>query len=197
LLTFNLSERFNASLAYTGFRSLGKYRYEQAKDEKFRMTFNYATPNGRYALRGHIAAQELLDEESGGLLERSQFEEGLDDFSDRAKVDLRYTDAKNRILGKRYFMDHRYLLFGREGDSTLTERTTLALSHEFSYETRFYDFTQTRQHSAFGEDPFLVPIADRARLKTMYNRGGVEFSNKTLGKLTGNIGLYHYNHYFG
>src|SRR5690606_38097965 len=89
------------------------------------------------------------------------------------------------------------LLFGREGDSTLTERTTLALSHEFSYETRFYDFTQTRQHSAFGEDPFLVPIADRARLKTMYNRGGVEFSNKTLGKLTGNIGLYHYNHYFG
>src|SRR5690606_38926270 len=186
----------NASLAYTGFRSLGKYRYEQAKDEKFRMTFNYATRNGRYALRGHIAAQELLDEESGGLLERSQFEEGLDDFSDRAKVDLLYTDARHRILGKRYFMDHRYVLVGREKDSTNTDPTTLALAHEFSYETRFNDFTQTRANNAFGE-AFLAPVEDRARLKTLYNRAGVEFSNKDLGKISGKIGLYSYDHYFG
>ena len=196
LLTFNLSERFNASLAYTGFRSLGKYRYEQAKDEKFRMTFNYATRNGRYALRGHITAQELLDEESGGLLERSQFEGGLDDFSDRAKVDLLYTDARHRILGKRYFLDHRYVLVGRERDSTNTDPTTLALAHEFSYETRFNDFTQTRANNAFGQ-ALLAPIEDRARLKTLYNRAGVEFSNKTLGKLSGKIGMYSYDHYFG
>src|SRR5690606_6882619 len=144
LLTFNLSKRFNASLAYTGFRSLGKYRYEQARDEKFRMTFSYMTPSGRYALRGHITAQELEDEESGGLLERSQFEGGLDDFSDRRKVDLLYTNAKSRILGKRYFMDQRYTLFGQKKDSTDTDPTSLALGHEFSYETRFYDFVQTQ-----------------------------------------------------
>ena len=196
MLTFNLSKRFNASLAYTGFRSLGKYRYEQARDEKFRVTFNYVTQNGRYSLRGHIAAQELEDEESGGLLERSQFEGGLDDFSDRRKVDLLYTNAKSRILGKRYFLDHRYTLFGRSKDSTDTDPTTLAIGHEISYETRFYDFVQTQRHSAFGEDPFLVPIEDRARLKTMYNRGSVEFSNKTLGKVSGTIDLYNYNHYF-
>lgn len=196
LLTFNLSRRFNASLAYTGFRSLGKYRYEQARDEKFRMTFNYMTPSGKYALRGHIAAQEMEDEESGGLLERNQFEEGLDDFSDRRKVDLLFTNAKNRILGKRYFFDHRYTLFGHKRDSTNTDPTTLTLGHEISYETRFYDFVQTQRHNSLGEDPFLVPIEDRARLKTMYNKGSVEFSNKTLGKVTGNIGLYNYNYYF-
>src|SRR5690606_1188216 len=50
--------------------------------------------------------------------------------------------------------------------------------------------------NAFGEDPFVVPIEDRARLKTMFNKGSVEFSNKTLGKLSGNIALYNYNYYF-
>lgn len=196
LLTFNLSRRFNASIAYTGFRSLGKYRYEQAQDGKFRMTFNYATQNNKYGIRGHIAAQELEDEESGGLLDRSQFEDDLDDFQDRAKIDLLYTNAENRILGKRYFLDHRFKLVNHKRDSTDTDPTTLAIGHEFSYETKMYDFVQSAQNNAFGEDPFVVPIEDRARLKTMYNKGSVEFSNKTLGKLAGNIALYNYNYYF-
>src|SRR5690606_24654394 len=63
-------------------------------------------------------------------------------------------------------------------------------------ETRFYDFGQSQGHIAFGEDPFLVPIEDRARLKTMYNRGSVEFSNRVLGKISGHMGLYSYSHYF-
>ncbi|WP_318345222.1 putative porin [Flagellimonas baculiformis] len=196
LLTFNLSKKFNASVAYTGFRSLGKYRYEQAQDGKFRFTFNYETQNGRYGLRGHIAAQELEDEESGGLSDRSQFEGDDDDFQDRAKIDLLYTNAENRILGKRYFFDHKLKLVNHKKDSTDTDPTTLAIGHEFAYETKLYDFNQTAQNDAFGEDPFLVPIEDRARLKTMFNKGSVEFSNKTLGKLSGNIALYNYNYFF-
>src|SRR5690606_14193683 len=106
------------------------------------------------------------------------------------------TDARHRNLGKRYFLDHRYVLVGRERDSTNTDPTTLALAHEFSYETRFNDFTQTRANNAFGQS-LLASIEDRARLKTLYNRAGVEFSNKTLGKLPGKIGMYSYDHYFG
>ncbi|QII45783.1 putative porin [Flagellimonas oceani] len=196
LLTFNVSERFNASIAYNGFRSLGKYRYEEAQDGKFRVTFNYLNKNERYALRGHIAAQEMQSEESGGLQDRSQFEDDLPDFQDRAKIDLLYTNANNRILGKRYFLDHQYKLVNHKKDSTGSAATTLAIGHEFSYETKIYDFEQTQQNNAFGQDPFLVPIEDRARLKTMFNKGSVEFSNRTLGKLSGNIALYNYNYFF-
>ena len=196
LLTLNTSKRFNLSLAYTGFRSLGKYRYEQARDGKFRVTFNYATQNGRYNLRGHIAAQELEDEESGGLEDRSQFEDDLPDFQDRAKIDLLYTNAENRVLGKRYFLDHEYKLVKHAKDSTEVDQTTLSVGHEFSYETKVYEFTQSAQNNAFGDDPFLVPIEDKARLKTMFNQGRVEFYNKTLGRLTGNVSLYNYNYYF-
>ncbi|MCK0161705.1 putative porin [Allomuricauda sp. F6463D] len=196
LLTFNISRRFNASIAYNGFRSLGKYRYEEAQDGKFRATFNYITENGQYGIRGHIAAQEMKSEESGGLLDKIQFEDDLPDFQDRAKIDLLYTNANTRILGKRYFLDQQYKLINQKKDSTDNDPTTLSIGHEFSYESRIYDFEQTSQNDAFGEDPFVTPIEDRARLKTMFNKGKVEFVNKTLGRLSGNISLYNYNYFF-
>ncbi|WP_349523030.1 putative porin [Muricauda sp. NFXS6] len=196
LLTFNMTERLNASIAYNGFRSLGKYRYEEAQDGKFRVTLTYITKNEKYGLRGHIAAQELQSEESGGLLDRRQFEDNLDDFQDRAKIDLLYEDANNRILGKRYYLDQQFKLVNHKKDSTDKEPTTLTIGHEFSYESKIYDFEQTRQNDAFGQDPFLTPIEDRARLKTMFNRGTVAFSNRTLGKLSGNVSLYNYNYFF-
>ncbi len=196
LLTFNLSRSFNASIAYTGFRSLGKYRYEEAQDEKFRITLNYLSPNERYGFRGHIAAQKLRSEEGGGLLDRRQFESGLDDFSDRAKVDLLYENANNRILGKRYFFDQQFKLVNHRKNEEDKDPTTLAIRHEFSYETKLYDFEQSAQNDAFGDDPFVTPIEDRARLKTMFNKGSVEFSNRTLGRLSGNVSLYNYNYFF-
>ncbi|MEZ4810779.1 MAG: putative porin [Allomuricauda sp.] len=196
LLTFNLSKRFNASVAYNGFRSLGKYRHEQAESGIFRTTFNYSTQNGRYSVRGHIVAQELESEENGGLLNREQFEGDSPDFKDRFRIDVRYTNANNRILGKRYFLDHQFKLVNHKRDSTDTNPTTLAIGHEFSYETKLYDFGQSGTNAAFGQDPFESPIEDRARLKTMSNTGTVEFSNKILGKVKGSVGLYNYNYFF-
>ncbi|RDY59232.1 hypothetical protein DX873_07480 [Flagellimonas nanhaiensis] len=197
VLAFNISKRFNASIAYTGFRSLGKYRFEQTQAGNFRTTFNYSTENERYLLRGHIAAQDLEAEENGGISNRAQFEDDpLGDFDDRFRLDVRYTDANTRILGKRYYLDQQYRLVNSKRNSEDKEPTTLTLGHQFNYETKFYDFVQTSQNNAFGSDPFLTPIEDRARLKTMFNKGTLEFSNRTLGKLSGSLGLYNYNYFF-
>ncbi|WP_166523633.1 putative porin [Flagellimonas ochracea] len=196
MLTFNLSKRFNASIAYKGFRSLGKYRFEQAQAGNFRTTFNYSSQNDRYSLRGHIAAQDLEAQENGGLLNRDQFENDEEgEFEDRFRIDVRYTDANTRILGKRYYLDHKFKFLKGKKDSLNPKPTTLSIGHEFMYETKFYDFTQTSQNDAFGEDPFLVPIEDRARLKTMFNKGTLAFSNKLLGKISGGVGLYNYNYF--
>lgn len=196
LLAFNVSKRFNASIAYKGFRSLGKYRFEQTQSGNFRTTFNYSTKNGAYEIRGHITAQDLESEENGGLLNREQFEGGEDDFTDRFRIDVLYTNANNRILGKRYFFEHQLKLVSKKQDSTNKRITSLALGHEFNYETKFYDFTQSAQTDAFGDDPFVTPIEDRARLKTMFNKVSAIFSNKTLGTLTGSASLYNYNYFF-
>ncbi|MEO1013502.1 MAG: putative porin, partial [Bacteroidota bacterium] len=188
--------RLNFSIAYKGFRSLGKYAFDQSESGNFRTTANYVTKNGRYSIRAHIAAQDIDTEENGGLSNREQFEADEEgDFRDRSRIDVKFTDANNRVLGKRYFFDHKYKLLRSRRDSTKTEATSLSLGHAFNYETKIYEYTQTAENVFFG-NAFLGEIDDKARLKTMFNEFNVEFYNHVLGKLQGNISLYNYNYFF-
>ncbi|MCJ7468464.1 MAG: putative porin [Maribacter sp.] len=195
LLTFNTSRRFNFSIAYKGFRSFGKYQFNQAQSGNFRTTLNYETKNKRYNLRAHIAAQNIDTEENGGLPNPIQFESGESEFRDRSRIDVRFTDADNKLLGKRYFFDHQYKLIKKNKDSSLVEKTSLALGHQFNYETKYQLYTQTAANPYFG-DALLPAIYDRANLKTMHNEFNVEFYNAILGRLRGNISLLNYNYFF-
>ncbi|TAI48159.1 putative porin [Flagellimonas allohymeniacidonis] len=195
LVAFNITPRLNIALAFKGFRSLGKYRFDQVSSGNFRASFNYQTKNDLYAVRGHFAGQDLESEENGGLLNREQFEGGTEDFTDRFRIDVRYTNANNRIQGKRYYFDQQLKLLGRKRDS-IAKLTSLALNHEFAYETKFYQFIQTNAEPAFGQNPLETPIDDRARLKTMFNRVSLDFSNPTLGKVNFGASHYRYDYFF-
>ena len=196
LLTFNTSRKLNFSIAYKGFRSLGKYQYSEAESGNFKMTANYETKNQRYNLRTHMAAQNSLAEENGGLSNKElQFESGDTDFRDRSRLDVLFSNATNRLLGKRYYLDHQYILFGKKMDSARTRTTSLAIGHEFNYETKYYQFKQTAQNDYFG-DGYASSVGDKASLKTTYNKIYAQFSNRTLGVLTGHINLYQYNYFF-
>lgn len=195
-LAFNTSRRLNFSISFKGFRSLGKYQFNQSEAGNFRTTTNYETKNKRYNLRAHIAAQNIETEENGGLSNKEeQFNSADPDFRDRIKADVLFSDAENRILGKRYFLDHQYKLIRKQKDSSRVEKTSLAIGHQFNYETKFYQFIQGAQNSYFG-DAFLSGIADRARLKTAYNQLSADFYNATLGALQGNISVYDYVYFF-
>ncbi|CAM4080759.1 putative porin [Zobellia roscoffensis] len=195
-LAFNTSRRLNFSIAYKGFRSLGKYQFNQAESGSFRTTTNYVTENGRYSLRAHIAAQDIENQENGGLISaEAQFDSGDSEFSDRVKADVRFNDATNKILGKRYFLDHLYKLIRKEKDSSHQEKTSLGIGHQFNYETKYYAFNQTTPNAYYG-DNLVSPIEDKASLKTMYNQINAEFYNATLGRLQGNISVYNYNYFF-
>lgn len=196
MLTFNTSKRLNFSLGYKGFRSLGKYQYSQAEAGNFKATTNYVTQNGRYNLRAHIAAQNLQTEENGGLANKElQFESNDPEFRDRSRLDVLFSNATNRVLGKRYYLDHQYFLFGKGMDSVKGRSTTLALGHQFTYETKYYHFKQAARNNYFG-DAFTSVIGDKAYLKTTHNQLSAQFSNSALGMLTGHIDLYQYNYFF-
>ncbi|GMN11252.1 putative porin [Croceitalea sp. MTPC9] len=196
MLTLNTSERLNVSLAFTGSRSLGKYQFDQSEAGIFRTTFSYRTKNNRYWIRGHYASQDIETEENGGISDKElQFESGDEEFLDRSRIDVAYTNADNRVLGKRYFLNHQFNLVRPKRDSIKTRSTLLAIGHQFSYESKFYQFNQSVQNFSFGET-FDAPIADRATLKTLYNQVSANFSNKTLGSLSGNLNLYNYNYFF-
>ncbi|MEP2239245.1 MAG: putative porin [Maribacter sp.] len=195
-LAFNTSRRLNFSIGYTGFRSFGKYNDTQIESGNFITTTNYLSKNGRYALRAHIAAQNITSEENGGLSEKEeQFESGDEDFINRPRVDVYLDDANNKILGKRYYLDHTYKLVRTQLDSTRFEKTSLSLGHTFDYETKYYQFIETASDTLFG-DAILSAIDDKAILKTFYNEVNAEFYNRTLGKLTGGVNIYNYDYYF-
>ncbi len=197
LLTFNLSKRLNYSIAYKGFRSLGKYNSSESEAGNFRTTANYQSKNSRYDIRMHIAAQDLINEENGGLSNKEgQFESGDADFSDRSRIDVNFTDAQTKILGKRYFFENRYKLIRKVKDSTIAEKTSLGIGHVFNYETKYYQFTQNNQNDYFGEAFVASTLSDKAILKTFYNQFSAEFYNATLGRLKGNLNIYNYNYYF-
>ncbi|QLG45945.1 putative porin [Costertonia aggregata] len=197
LLTFNTSKRLNFSVAYTGFRSLGKYRFSQAESGIFRFTSNYETKDGRYSLRAHIVAQDFENQENGGISDKEeQFESGDEDFDDRFAIDVFFTDAESKILGKRYFLDQQYKLIKKKKDSTEKKNTSLAIGHQFSYETKYYQFIQTAQNDYFGNTLAGGIINDKSNLKTMLNQVNVDFSNKTLGRLRGVLSIYNYDYFF-
>ncbi|MFD2588421.1 putative porin [Croceitalea marina] len=201
MLTLNTSRRLNVSIAFTGSRSLGKYQFNQSEAGIFRTTFNYRTANNRYWVRGHYASQDIETEENGGIAEKAlQFESGEEEFLDRSRIDVLFNSANgqladNRILGKRYFLDHQLNLVRPRKDSTKTKSTLLAIGHRFNYESKFYQFNQNSQSDSFGAT-FIGPIADRSTLKTMFNEVSAIFSNKTLGSLSGSVSLYNYNYFF-
>ncbi|MDT0540629.1 MULTISPECIES: putative porin [Croceitalea] len=197
LLTFNTSRRLNFSIAFKGFRSSGKYRFDQAESGSFRTSFNYRTANNRYWLRGHYASQDIEAEENGGLSNKEdQFESGNEDFIDRSRIDVVYTNATNRVLSKRYFLDHQFNVVRPKKDSLKTRSTLLAIGHQFNYESKFYQFLQSSASSTFGENVLSSPINDKATLKTMFNQVSAKFSNETLGSLSGSINLYNYQYFF-
>ncbi len=192
-LTFNTSRRLNFSIAYKGFRSLGKYQLNQVQSGNFRTTANYQSKNEKYSLRAHIAAQDIESEENGGLLLKElQFESEDPEFKDRSRIDVIFSDARNKLLGKRYFLDHRYAL-AHIKDST--RFSSLGLGHQFSYETKYYQFMQTAQNDYFGST-IITPIDDKATLKTLFNQFSLDYSNKLLGTLKGFANLYQYDYYF-
>ena len=195
-LTLNTSRRLNFSIAYKGFRSLGKYQHSQSESGNFRTTANYITKDGRYNLRAHIAAQDIISEESGGVADPLlQFESEDPEFQDRSRIDVVFQDAENKILGKRYFFEHQYALVEQARDSGRTKSRALSLGHVFSYETKYYQFRQTNQKDFFG-NVLISPIDDKSNLKTFFNEFSVELSNKFLGTLKGFGRLFNYDYFF-
>ncbi|MFS4418695.1 putative porin [Maribacter sp. 2307ULW6-5] len=194
MLTFNTSKQLNFSIGYKGHRSLGKYQFAQIQSGNFTTTANYGSKDGRYLLRAHIAAQDIKSEENGGLVSKElQFESGDPDFINRPRVAVRFDDADNVVLGKRYYLDHRYKLLRSAQDSTGAERTSLTFGHTLNYETKYYQYIQSAADTIFGA-ALLPDINDRSALKALHNQASVTFYNRTLGRLTGSVDAYNYSY---
>ena len=161
-LAINTSENFNFSLDYTGLRSLGTYRNALSSIKSFRGTISYTSKNKRYALRAHLANQNIYNQENGGLTEIAKrfFENKDPEYEDRGRLDVNLEDANTSLIGKRYYIDHNLKLLNSK-DSISSKLNNLKLGHVFSYETKNYYFRSSNT-AFFGNSLLLQQMTKQA-----------------------------------
>jgi hypothetical protein len=197
-ITVNTSERFNMSIAFKGLRSLGKYVNQLSSTGNFRFTSSYNTLNKRYYLNFHFTGQDLLNGENGGITTVEDFESEDPNFDTRARLEVYLTDAKSFLKGKRYFIDHSFMINPKKGDNNLY------VTHQFNYENKFFEYNQNTVLSTvdntfvkrFGESYVTSNINDQNRYNRMYNKVGAIYENATLGKFQFFAEDFRYNYYF-
>ena len=191
--TINTSKQFNFSVAYKGVRSLGNYQNNLASTGNFRLTTNYKTKNERYFLRAHLVAQDILNEENGGLTENSiaLFEENVGDFTDRGRLDVNFEDADNLLKGIRYYVDNEYHVI-KSADST--SYTRLALGASFMYQEKNYNYSQGTAFADFGDAYNETNLRDKVTLQHLDTKAYARFENNILGTLGAFVGYNDYNY---
>lgn len=181
--TVNTSPQWNFSLQYKGVRSLGKYQHILTSTGDFLFTTNYRTKNQRYHIRGHFSAQNLLNEENGGLRDSSLLLFINDDpeFRDRGRLDVKFENAENRLKGQRVYLDHYYHLVAR-GDSI--SYSLLTFGNELTFEDKFFKFSQDSPYKEFGPSYEDSKLYTKTTLEDFNAKVYADFEHSLLGKFT-------------
>ena len=181
LFTLNFSKRFNVGIAYRGLRSLGKFRNSLASHGNFRTLFSYRTQNERYEIRGHLAKQDLMNQENGGLTTSAlvDFISNDPNFKERGRLDVNLENTETLFEGNRLYIEQDYKLFRNKENSQSKDFSNLKIGHAFTHETQTYEFTQTTVNSNFfGSTSALSNINDQLENKRIDNQFYLEFNSK-------------------
>ena len=181
LFTLNFSRRFNVGIAYRGLRSLGKFRNSLASHGNFRTLFSYRTQNERYEIRGHLAKQDLMNQENGGLTTSAlvDFISNDPNFKERGRLDVHLEDTETLFEGNRLYIEQDYKLFRNKENSQSKDFSNLKIGHAFTHETQTYEFTQTTVNTNFfGSTSALSNINDQLENKRIDNQFYLEFNSK-------------------
>lgn len=191
--TVNTSPQFNFSIGYKGVRSLGKYQHILTSTGNFLFTANYHTKNKRYVARAHVAAQDILNQENGGLTENSLrlFMNDDSEFRDRGRLDVNFEDAENKLEGLRFYGDHYYELLSQR-DST--GYSVLTIGNVLSYEDTFFRYNQTKPFKGFGDAYETADLFTKTKLEDFNVQAYADFNNSLLGKITAWAGYTDYNY---
>jgi len=191
--TVNTSPQFNFSIGYKGVRSLGKYQHILTSTGNFLFTSNYHTKNKRYVVRAHVAAQDIYNQENGGLTDNSLqlFINDDPEFRDRGRLDVKFEDAENKLEGLRFHGDHYYELLSQR-DST--GYSVLSIGNVLSYEDKFFRYNQSNPYRPYGASYETTNLATKTKLEDFNAKVYADFNNSLIGKITAWAGYTDFNY---
>lgn len=189
----NTSKRINFSIGYKGLRSLGKYVNSLTSTGNFRAAVSYRTKNDNYHIRAHWVAQDLLNEENGGLTDQAltQFLSNDGEFVEREQLDVNLDNTENILDGTRVYVNHHFNLLNRK-DSLYNY--SLRIGHIFNSENKFYQLEQDASSDLFGQAFEEGAFRDRTDQEETYNELFVTYEDEKLGQLTFQANALSYNY---
>ncbi|CAM1358461.1 putative porin [Tenacibaculum xiamenense] len=198
LFTVNFSKRLNIAVAYRGLRSLGAYRRSLASTGNFRFTFNYESPKGQYAIRGHAVNQDFLNQESGGLTETALTAFLNDDpnfSSDRGRLDVNLNDAESNLEGKRLYFEQTYKILSSKDTVNDKDFSNLKVGHSFTRDSKFFEFKQNTASDFFDLNRISGSVSNKTNYLVYDNQLFLDFNSKyVLGKFRVRSGYTTYNY---
>jgi hypothetical protein len=200
LITLNTAKNFNFSIAFKGLRSLGKYINQLSSTGNFRFTSSYFTLDRRYAINFHYTGQDILNGENGGLTIPENFEDEDPAYKNRPRLQVYLTDAKSFLKGKRFFFNHDFRINKKDAANNLY------ITHQFNFEHKFFEYNQatlasyigtsTPSFQRYGTSSLPSKINDQTIYDRLYNKVGVVYENKTLGKFQFFIENFNYKYFY-
>lgn len=184
--TANTSKKLNFFVGYKGLRSLGKYKNQLSSTGNFKIGASYNSSDKRYFLKTHITAQDILNQENGGITTLSQFEEGDNLYSERPRLDVYFGDAKSLLKGNRFFVDQSFKLSKKP--------SSIVVNHQFNYEYKYFEFLMSA-NDRLGES-YTTAINNKTRYNRMYNKLGLAYSHKSLGDFNFFVEDFQYNYFY-
>ncbi len=193
LFTVNTSEQFNFSVAYKGVRSLGKYQHVLTSNGNFKFSSQYHSKNKRYRIKAHLAAQDVLNQENGGLTPNSKllFEANNPEFVDRGRLDVKFEDAENKLEGLRFFGLQEYDLIAQKDSLGFN---ILSVGATLSYEDKFYEYRQDDPYDGFGDSYLTENLKKKTKLEDFQAKAHATLNNSVLGKISAFLGYTDFNY---
>ena len=204
LVSINLSQQFNFTLAHKGYKSLGKYINSRSRGNQFRLSTNFNSKNNKSKFKFHLTSQNLFNQESGGLTadgiyfyEQAPNYFVLDDFGnqienedgtfemveydgylDRSRLPT-FLSSESSLYSKRVFADfNRSLIFNKEKDIS-----SLSLGFQFTHEYKKLEYNDPYTNALFGEVAEGILVSDQSRYILQKNIIYFESNFDKFGKL--------------
>lgn len=192
LITINTSEQFNLFLGYRGMRSQGKYVNQLTSNGNFRIGSTYFTRDKRYQLRNHITFQDILNDENGGIVNTSMFDQSNEPYNNRETITVQTEFGSTLFKGLRAYLDHSFQINKSENNKAL-------LRHQFTYEYLSNSYQQQNANPFNSAQPyfgqaFAGSIYDKVRHTRFENNFDVAFDSDKVGLFAVSAGVYNFNH---
>ena len=198
LVSINLSQEFNFTIAHKGYKSLGKYINTRSRGNQFRLSTNFNSKNDKSKFKFHLTSQNLFNQESGGLTadgiyfyEQAPNYFVLDDFGnqienedgtfkmveydgylDRSRLPA-FLISESSLYSKRVFADfNRSLIFNKEKDIS-----SLSLGLQFTHEYKKLEYNDPYSRGLFGEVTDGILVSDQSRY--ILQKNVIYFKHKT------------------